>query len=75
MPVRSKAAKPAEGTVRVQPLRVLAIVLLRPKDQPQSARMRHHDPRGDRAQQVVVVAVAASLFEADRPWFANGALF
>ena len=49
-----------------QPLGVLAVVLvLRAEDQPQSTRMRHRDPRGDRAERVVVVAVAATGLVAD----------
>src|SRR5262249_9196116 len=49
-----------------QPLGVLAVILvLRSEDQPQSPGMRHRDPRGDRAQQVVIVAVAATGLVAD----------
>jgi hypothetical protein len=49
-----------------QPLGVLAVVLvLGAEDQPQPARVRHRDPRGDRTEQVVVVAVATASLVAD----------
>src|SRR5215469_13456953 len=38
---------------------------IRAEDQPQSPRVRHRDPRGDRAEQIVVVAVAATGLVAD----------
>src|SRR5262249_47058643 len=41
------------------------VLVLRPEDQPQLTRMRHRDPRGDRTEQVVVVAVAAAGLVAD----------
>jgi hypothetical protein len=44
-----------------QPLGVLAVVLVRgAEDQTQPTRVRHRDPRGDRAEQIVVVAVATA---------------
>src|SRR6185295_5647024 len=44
-----------------QPLRVVAIVLvLGSEDQPELARMRHQDPRTQRPQQVVEVAIPAT---------------
>src|SRR5262249_35458965 len=49
-----------------QPLGVVAIVLvLGAEDQPQLTRMRHQDPRRQRSQQVVEVAVAATGLVAD----------
>jgi hypothetical protein len=49
-----------------QALGVVAVVLgRRPEDQPELARVRHQHPRGQRPQQVVVVAVPATRLVAD----------